>query len=227
MSIRITSLIREFNDYRKDEIIFNDSIRKLKNKTVENGFVFNNYISKDMKAITFDGTIFSHSTIKDNDVSDCKFKKCEFRKVRFLDVYLVNTSFEKCKFFNCIVDIETFKKFAKILNRKQLLSLEIDLMYSSYDNDGKEFYGYDIHYLFKNKKSNLLNTEIDDIIMKIGCKKKTIKEWNEWFYNSIEEYNTRRSDEEFQFIINEYEYYKKRLKEVQQQFIKIMEKVGE
>lgn len=227
MNIRITNVIRKFNDYKKDEIIFNGSMKKLKSTIVTNGFVFNNYITKDMVGIVFDGTIFSHGTINDVDIIDCHFINCEFRKVKFYDVYFENSSFEKCKFFNCLTDMETFERLSKVLNRKQLLSLNIDLMYNPYDNDDKEFYGYDIIYKFKNKKSNLLNTELDDIIMKIGCKKKTIKEWNEWFYNSTKEYNTKRSDEEFQFIINEYEFCKNRLKEVKEKFIDIMEKVGE
>jgi len=44
----------------------------------------------------------------------------------------------------------------------------------------------------------------DSNIIKIGCKYKTIKEWEDWFNNSTEEFDTKRSDPEFDIIYKSY-----------------------
>lgn len=50
----------------------------------------------------------------------------------------------------------------------------------------------------------------------IACKVKTIKEWDEWFYESTEEYETPRGSLEFKMILAHYEAVKA--------YIQVMEK---
>ena len=42
---------------------------------------------------------------------------------------------------------------------------------------------------------------IQDNLLKIGCKTKTFEEWNKWFFDTDEEYETPRETENFKRII--------------------------
>ncbi len=57
------------------------------------------------------------------------------------------------------------------------------------------------------EKVTIENIDINSIIIEIGCKSKTIKEWDTWF-NSQDEYSTKRDTLQFKQIHGMYKAYR-------------------
>lgn len=179
----------------------------------------NNFSYKDceINQLSFEAVLMDNVTFE-----NCKIGQLFLSKSTINNVEFINCEINEIVFQACYIDIpslQEFNKFKKVDNNHCVLEIlktsslkkNVDL-FSEYTRENIYKMSCDhnifIHndYIDNIGKSNLqlvvenIEIEIDNAMISIGCKMKSISEWNDWFQYSTEEYNTPRNTEKFNRI---------------------------
>lgn len=192
---------KPFNELQQDLIKSNYSFKDMKYdliytrianlKYLDCNFDIFECIASCLANVTFENCVIENLLIKHESVfKNVKFVNCKIKNI--------NMTYNR-------IDLESFIEFLKLESVFKIYWTQIRISSNNYLTD------------IYNMDSDILTSELynsfDDIRIHIGCKMKSITQWNHWFEKSTEEYNTPRNTEKFERIKNE--YYKFRDKTIE------------
>lgn len=139
-------------------------------------------VASSLSDVTFENCIIENLLIKhDNIFKNIKFINCDIKNISMI--------------YNRI-DLESFIEFLKLKSVFKIYETEINIARNNYLTDVYDMYSEII--------TSELHNSFDDISIHIGCKMKSMTQWDYWFEYSTEEYETPRNTEKFERIKNEY-----------------------